>query len=299
MLLLVVIFGLIIGSFCNVVIHRTPKQMDAEYRADVAAYLEAHDLPNPLAETITGQDAGTKATRFDLSHPRSHCPHCHTTLRWRDLWPVISWLLLKGRCHHCHARIGLRYPLVELAVAAIALACVLSLGWQLSAVAAAVFSTLLLVAALIDFDSQWLPDRLTLLLLWLGLLATALGINPMAISLHESVTASALSYGVFWGLAAGFKLFTGRDGLGGGDTKLLAALGAWLGPWVLPNLLLMASLIGLVFALWWRWRKGEHGAFAFGPALAIAGALLFWQPLVATLANSFATQSQTLWPLGF
>jgi leader peptidase (prepilin peptidase)/N-methyltransferase len=289
MLLLVVIFGLIIGSFCNVVIRRMPTQLDAEYRADVAAYLQAHELPNPIAQ----------APRFDLSHPRSHCPQCQTRLRWRDLWPVFSWLLLKGRCHHCQARIGLRYPLVELAVAAIALACVLSLGWQLSAVAAAVFSIVLLVAALIDFDSQWLPDRLTLLLLWLGLLATALGINPMAISLHEAVTASALSYAVFWGLAAGFKVFTGRDGLGGGDTKLLAALGAWLGPWVLPNLLLMASLIGLVFALWWRWRKGQQGAFAFGPALAISAALLFWQPLVATLASSLPTQSQMLWPLGF
>ena len=297
MLLLVVIFGLIIGSFCNVVIHRTPKQMDAEYRADVIAYLDAHDLPNPLSDTAS-VDTQSDA-RFDLSHPRSHCPHCHTPLRLRDLWPVFSWLFLRGRCHHCQARISVRYPLVELSVAAIALASVLSLGWQLSAVAAAVFSTLLLVSALIDFDSQWLPDRLTLFLLWLGLLATALGINPMPISLHEAVIACALSYGVFWSLAAGFKLFTGRDGLGGGDTKLLAALGAWLGPWALPNLLLMASVIGLVFALWLRWRKNEQGAFAFGPALAIAGAVLFWQPLVATLAGSFATQSQTLWPLGF
>lgn len=291
MLVLVVIFGLIIGSFCNVVIHRTPRQLDAEYRAETIAYLRAHDLANPL-----GDDA---QARYDLSSPRSHCPHCQTPLRLRDLWPVLSWLCLRGRCHHCHAAISLRYPLIELAVAAIGLLCVLSQGWQATALAAAVFSVMLLVAAIIDFDSQWLPDRLTLPLLWLGLIATAVDINPMAISLHESVAGGALGYGVFWALATGFKWYTGRDGLGGGDTKLLAALGAWLGPWLLPNLLLMASVIGLGFALWWRWRKGEHGAFAFGPALAIAGAVLFWQPLVATLANPPVTHAITLWPHGF
>lgn len=296
MLLLVVIFGLIIGSFCNVVIHRTPKQMDAEYRAETIAYLRAHDLPNPFAADAS---APTKPARYDLSHPRSQCPSCLTPLRWRDLWPVISWLCLRGRCHHCQARISLRYPLIELSVATIALVSVLCLGWQASAMAAALFSTVLLVAAVIDFDSQWLPDRLTLPLLWLGLLATALDSNPMAISLHASVAGCAIGYGIFWMLAQGFKAVTGRDGLGGGDTKLLAALGAWLGPWVLPNLLLMASLIGLIFALWWRWRKGQQGAFAFGPALAIAAAMLFWQPLIATLAHSFTTQSPLLWPHGF
>lgn len=283
MLLLVVIFGLIIGSFCNVVIHRTPKQMDAEYRAETIAYLHAHDLPNPFASATS---ASTKDARYDLSYPRSHCPQCHTPLRWRDLWPVMSWLFLRGRCHNCQARISLRYPLVELSVGTIALISVLSLGWQASALVAALFSTVLLVAAVIDFNSQWLPDRLTLLLLWLGLLATALDINPIAISLHASVAGCALGYSIFWALATGFKAVTGRDGLGGGDTKLLAALGAWLGPWVLPNLLLMASVIGLTVALWWRWREGKHGAFAFGPALAIAGALLFWRPLIATLSSS-------------
>lgn len=291
MLMMVIIVGLVIGSFCNVVIHRIPKQLDAEYRADVITYLKAHDVPNPFGDTVT-------PARFDLSYPRSHCPHCQTPLRWRDLVPVLSWLALRGRCHHCRAVIRLRYPLTELTVAAIALASVLSLGWQCSALAAAIFSTLLLVAAMIDFDSQWLPDRLTLLMLWLGLLATALGINPSAISLQESVAAAAIGYGVFWSLAAGFKAVTGRDGLGGGDTKLLAALGAWLGPWLLPDLLLIASLIGLAFALWLRWRKGEQGAFAFGPALAAAGALLFWQPLSATLNASLHGQTQ-LWPLGF
>ncbi|REH38788.1 type 4 prepilin peptidase 1 [Paraperlucidibaca baekdonensis] len=291
MLLLVVMLGLIIGSFCNVVIHRTPKQMDAEYRADVLAYLAAHDMANPFND-----DA--EHARYDLSHPRSQCPHCHTPLRWRDLWPVLSWLFLKGRCHQCHTAISVRYPLIELAVAGIALISVLSSGWQLSALAAACFSTVLLVAAVIDFNSQWLPDRLTLLLLWLGLLATALGINPLMISLTQSVLASALGFSLFWALAAGFKYVTGRDGLGGGDTKLLAALGAWLGPWVLPNLLLIASLVGLGFALWSRWRRGAHEAFAFGPALAIAGGLLFWQPLVATLGDP-SIHMQTLWPLGF
>lgn len=245
--------GLAIGSFCNVVIHRLPLMLDAEHET-------------PEAEPA-----------LSLSLPRSHCPHCQTPLRLRDLVPVLSWLLLRGRCHHCQAPISARYPLIELIVAALAFWCALRLGIGGSAVAAFGFLTLLLCATVIDWHTQWLPDRLTLPLLWLGLLAGSLGLNPVGTSLQDAVWGAAVGYLSLRLINDSFHLLTGRHGMGGGDMKLLAALGAWLGWQVLPLLVLLSCAIGLLIALWFRWREGRDGEFPFGPALALAGAGLFWQ----------------------
>lgn len=264
-LLLAGLFGLIIGSFCNVVIHRLPRIMDAEWEEEL--------------RQAAGPDTTVTATppRLSLSQPRSHCPHCRTPLRLIDLVPVLSWLALRGRCHHCQAGISPRYPLVELASAGLAVLSVWQLGPGAEALACYGLLVTLLTAALVDQASQWLPDRITLPLLWTGLLVTSLGLNPAGTDLGDAVWGAAAGYLSLWLVAGGFRLITGRDGLGGGDSKLLAALGAWLGWMPLPSVLLLSSLTGLVIALWLRWRHGHRGSFAFGPAIALAGALLFWQ----------------------
>lgn len=245
--------GLAVGSFCNVVIHRLPLILDAE-----------HETPH-------------EEPALSLSLPRSHCPHCQTPLRLRDLVPVLSWMRLRGRCHHCKAPISARYPLTELIVAALAFWSVLQLDFTGTALMAFGFLTLLLCASVIDWRTHWLPDRLTLPLLWLGLMADSLAWNPAGTSLQDAVWGAAAGYLALRFVNASFHVITKRHGMGGGDMKLLAALGAWLGWQMLPLLVILSSGIGLLIALWFRWREGLDGEFPFGPALALAGAGLFWQ----------------------
>lgn len=270
LLSLIALLGLILGSFANVVIYRLPRIIEQEWQAELEAYLVEQGIKSEMASTTTP---------LSLSLPRSHCPHCATPIRFRDLIPVVSWLLLRGRCAHCRARIGIRYPLVELLSAALAVVAWQHTGETLAALTAYGFSMTLVVGAIIDWDSQWLPDRITLPLLWLGLFLASIGQNPLGLDLQQALWGVMAGYSIFWLMATGFRLVTGRDGLGGGDTKLLAALGAWLGGLVLPQLLLMSSLLGLLIALWFRLRKGEQGEFPFGPALAASGLILFWFPL--------------------
>ena len=273
LILLAALAGLLIGSFCNVVIHRLPRIIEQEWQQEFAAWQQEQGL-TPVSP---------EAPLLSLSLPGSHCPCCRTPLRWWQLVPVLSWLMLRGRCTACRGRISIRYPLVELSVAGLAALCALQLGATPAAVVIFALMTLLLVSALVDWDSQWLPDRLTLPMLWLGLLATASDINPLPVTLDEAVWGAALGWGFLAGLAWVFRTLTGRDGLGGGDTKLVAALGAWLGPWALPDVLLAAALLGLLTALWQRLRHGLGGAFPFGPALALAGAGLVWLHLLQPL----------------
>ena len=267
---LIALLGLILGSFANVVIYRLPRIIDQEWQSELDAYLVEQGLKPAATES---QPA------LSLSLPRSHCPHCATPIRFRDLIPVVSWLLLRGRCAHCRARIGIRYPLVELLSAALAVVAWQSTGDTLAALAIYGFSMTLVVGGIIDWNSQWLPDRITLPLLWVGLFLASINQNPLGLDLQHALWGAMAGYLTFWLMATGFRLVTGRDGLGGGDTKLLAALGAWLGGLALPQLLLMSSLLGLLIALWFRLRKGEQGEFPFGPALAASGLILFWHPL--------------------
>ena len=256
------VLGLLMGSFLNVVIYRLPRMLGAEEAADVVTESALPGAGQPL----------------NLWRPRSHCPQCNTPLGVWELLPVVSYLWQRGRCRHCGAAIAWRYPLVELAAMGLAWLAVLRLenfGWPML-LAGMGFLWALLALAVIDAQTLWLPDRLTLPLLWVGLL-----VNTQALfaDLSSAVWGAALGYSSLAVLAWGFRRTTGREGLGGGDAKLLAALGAWLGVAALPALVLLASLSALIFVgVAIRLGRGtRQTAWPFGPYLAVAGAvLLLW-----------------------
>ena len=253
---LAALIGLQLGSFLNVVVWRLPQMMQRQWEADCA---ELHNQPQPATQAL------------DLSTPGSHCPACQTPLRARELVPVLSYLWLRGQCSHCGTAVSVRYPLVELGVALLWAACAMHWGITWEAVAWAGFATVLLALALIDADTMLLPDSLTMPLLWAGVLCASLGV--IQLPLVQSVWGAALGYGVLWFVHGAFKWFTGKQGMGAGDFKLLAALGAWLGWMALPVLVLIASLLGVVVALLMRWRGSLHAGepLPFGPYLVVAG----------------------------
>jgi leader peptidase (prepilin peptidase)/N-methyltransferase len=249
------LLGLQFGSFLNVVVWRLPVMMQREWEAEVAqAAGQAHEQ-----------------AVFNLSTPGSHCTSCMTPLRARDLVPVLSYLWLKGRCGHCGAQVSMRYPLVELAVAAMWAFCASHWGLSFEALAWAGFGTVLLALALIDLDTMLLPDALTQPLLWVGLMVSALGLTQ--VNLQDSFWGAVAGYGFLWLVQAVFGMVTGKQGMGAGDFKLLAALGAWLGWLALPGVVLMSSLLAVVMALVMRFRGSlaSGQAFPFGPYLAFAG----------------------------
>lgn len=257
--------GLQIGSFINLLVWRLPQMMHHQWQREFALVNSQPDLAQPV---------------FNLAVPRSHCTSCQTPLRARELVPVLSFLWLKGRCAHCRIKISWRYPLVETAVALLWAGCVGYAGPTATALAWAVFATVLIALALIDADTMLLPDSLTLPLLWGGMLCTSLGWIDLA--LEQSVWGAALGYGLLWSVQAVFGILTGKQGMGEGDFKLLAALGAWLGWTALPGLVLLASVSGVVFAvflrLMGRLKAGE--AMPFGPHLVLgAGLFKFLAPL--------------------
>ena len=256
------LLGLLIGSFLNVVVHRLPQMMQQQWDAECAMH----------AATQAGQTPPeTPAPALSLSKPRSRCPHCKHTIAWYDNLPVLSWLLLRGKCRHCHQRISLRYPLVELTTAALFVWCVARWGFTPTGLAWCGFSAALLALALIDWDTTFLPDSITLPLIWAGLLVSALG--WISTSLPDAVWGAAVGYLSLWSIYWGFKLLTGKEGMGYGDFKLFAALGAWLGWQALVPMMLMASIIGAVVGIAMKLRNNlrEGGYIPFGPFLAGAG----------------------------
>lgn len=255
------LLGLLVGSFLNVVIHRLPLMMQREWQRECAE--------------LNGGTV-TENTAFNLCVPRSHCPHCEHTLAVQDNIPVLSWLWLKGRCRYCSQPIARRYPLVELTSALLAALVLWRFGPGPQLVAALIFSWLLLCMTLIDLDHLLLPDNLTLPLLWLGLL---LNLGELFVSLQSAVIGAAAGYGVLWSLYWLFKLATGKEGMGYGDFKLLAAIGAWFGWQSLLPVLLLASFSGaaLGLTLMAMRRLGEDRVLPFGPALALGGwCYLMW-----------------------
>jgi leader peptidase (prepilin peptidase)/N-methyltransferase len=259
------IFGLMIGSFLNVVIHRVPKMMQRESDNYVA-----HESGKPLPHT----------DRYNLLVPRSACPHCGHQITAMENIPVISWLFLRGKCSHCKAPISARYPMVELVTALVSALLIWRFGTGVAGLATLVFAWMLIAMTMIDADTQLLPDDLTLPLLWLGLLVN---LNGTFVPLEEAVIGAAAGYLTLWGVYWLFKLATGKEGMGYGDFKLLAALGAWLGWKMLPVIILLSSVVGalvgialIVFA-----RHGRDKPIPFGPYLAAAGmlALLYGKPL--------------------
>ena len=263
--LVAALFGLIVGSFLNVVIHRVPKMMQRESDNYVA-----EESGQPLPHT----------DRYNLMLPHSHCTACGHRITAMENIPVISYLLLRGKCSACKAPISVRYPLVELLTGALSALLIWHFGSGWTGLATLVFAWLLIAMTFIDADTQMLPDDLTFPLLWAGLLVN---INGTFVPLQEAVIGAAAGYLALWAVYWAFKLATGKEGMGYGDFKLLAALGAWLGWTMLPTIILLSSLVGavvgiglIVFA-----RRGRDKPIPFGPYLAAAGliALLYGAPL--------------------
>ena len=257
--------GLLIGSFLNLLVWRLPQMMQREWEQQCAE--------------LQGQTVADLSV-FNLATPGSHCTSCRTPLRARDLMPVLSFVFLKGRCAHCQAKVSWRYPLVESAVGLVWAFCAWHWGVGWGALAWAGFATTLLALALIDADTMLLPDSLTLPLMWAGILLASAGV--INLSLEQSVWGAALGYAVLWLVQTVFGAVTGKQGMGEGDYKLLAALGAWLGWMALPAVVLVASVSGVLLALLWRWRGSLQAGqpMPFGPQLAAAGAAsAVWQTM--------------------
>ncbi|PRC91397.1 prepilin peptidase [Solimicrobium silvestre] len=252
------LFGLLIGSFLNVVIYRVPKMMQRDFDNYVAEQ-SGHELPH--------QDM------FNLMLPRSACPQCGHKISAIENIPVLSFIALRGRCAGCKTPISMRYPLVEMLTALVSFGLVWHFGTGLAGISSLVFGYLLIALALIDFDTQLLPDDLTLPLLWCGLLINTQGVFC---SLNSAVLGAAIGYISLWSIYWIFKLVTGKEGMGYGDFKLLAALGAWCGWTVLPVIILCSSLAGAIIGLSLIWfaKRGRDIPMPFGPYLAIAGLVM-------------------------
>jgi leader peptidase (prepilin peptidase)/N-methyltransferase len=263
--LVAALLGLLVGSFLNVVIYRIPKMMQRE------------------SDNYVAQESGKEpphTDRFNLMVPRSACPCCGHRITAIENIPVVSWLALGGKCRKCKTRISARYPAIELLTAVVSGLLVWTFGSGAAGMSSLLFAWLLIAMTFIDFDTQLLPDDLTYPLLWAGLL---MNINATFVPLQDAVIGATAGYLVLWAVYWLFKLATGKEGMGYGDFKLLAALGAWLGWTALPTIILLSSVVGalvgislIVFA-----KRGRDKPIPFGPYLAAAGliAMLYGEQL--------------------
>lgn len=259
--------GLLVGSFLNVVIHRLPKMMEREWRMQCAEL---------NAQVVQEGGNATKVTAYNLHTPRSACPHCGHQISALENIPLLSYLFLRGKCKKCGSPISMRYPVVEAVSGILCAYTAWHFGFGLAAVAAILFIWALIALTFIDFDTQLLPDDITLPLLWLGIIANMYGTFT---SLNNAVLGAIAGYLVLWSVYWIFKLVTGKEGMGYGDFKLLAAIGAWLGWTMLPLVIMLSSVVGavvgitLIIAL----RHGRNIPIPFGPYLACGGLIaLFW-----------------------
>jgi leader peptidase (prepilin peptidase) / N-methyltransferase len=258
------LFGLLVGSFLNVVIHRLPKMMEKQWAAEVAEF--------------RGETPAQEST-FNLMLPRSRCPKCAHQIQWYENIPVLSYLFLRGKCSACKTPISMRYPTIELATGALFIYCIGRWGLTPTGLAWCGFSAALLALSMIDWDTTLLPDNMTLPLLWAGLLLAALKITN--VTLESSVWGAAAGYFSLWLIYWVFKLVTGKEGMGYGDFKLFAAMGAWFGWQALIPIILMASVIGAIIGIALKFSSNlrEGGYVPFGPFLGLAGfSALFFGP---------------------
>ena len=256
------VLGLLIGSFLNVVIYRLPKMMDRQWAAELAQLEAEKQGKEP--------PAGAQAP-FNLMTPRSRCPSCGHAVQWYENVPVLSYLFVRGRCSACKAPISARYPMVELLTGALFFFCIYRWGVTPAGFVWCGFSAALVALAFIDWDTTLLPDDITLPLLWAGLLSAAF--QWTNVPLHASVTGAAAGYLSLWLVYWGFKLATGKEGMGYGDFKLFAALGAWFGWQALVPIILMSSIIGAIVGIAMKIFSSlrEGGYIPFGPFLVGAG----------------------------
>ncbi len=281
MTLALVVFGLLglcVGSFLNVVIHRIPLTMLYNWRQECSEFMtQQADMPRTHTAPIAAIVAND--TPITLSTPASRCPHCAHRIRWYENIPVVSWLALRARCSNCHAPISPRYPIVELVTALLSVIVIYQFGVSVQGIAALVLVWTLIALTGIDFDTQLLPDRLTYPLAGLGL---AVNSQSWFVTPTQSIWGLLLGFLSLWIVVKIFYLITKKHGMGQGDFKLLAVLGAWLGPMMLPLIILLSSLLGSIVGMILMKKQGESRPFAFGPYIAIAGiiALLYGEHIV-------------------
>jgi leader peptidase (prepilin peptidase)/N-methyltransferase len=264
--LCLLLLGLLVGSFLNVVIYRLPLMMESRWRRDCCELLE---VEQEKAEQPLG-----------LATPNSHCPHCKAAIKpWQNI-PIVSYLALSGKCANCGAAISLRYPAIELATGLMTLLLAWYFPLSPALFGAILFTWALIALTMIDVDHQLLPDDITLPLLWLGLL---FNLGGTYVALQDAIIGAMAGYLILWSIYWLFKLMTGKEGMGYGDFKLLAALGAWMGWQVLPVIILLSSLVGAVcgIALMAVKRRGKEVPIPFGPYLAAAGWIsLLWGDVI-------------------
>ncbi|WP_282099243.1 A24 family peptidase [Deefgea sp. CFH1-16] len=258
----IAVLGLLVGSFLNVVIHRLPLMMEREFKQECAVLL---DEPTP-----------TPAAKYNLVVPRSACPQCGHQITALENIPILSWLLLRGQCAHCKNKISARYPLVELMTALISGGLAWHFGYSAPLIGALILAWFLITLIMIDADTYLLPDSLTLPLIWIGLIFNSFNVFT---SLESAVYGAIAGYMSLWLVYWAFKLITGKEGMGYGDFKLLAALGAWFGWSMIPMIILLSSFagaaIGIVMVL--GQNRGWNKPMPFGPYLGVAGLLaLIW-----------------------
>ena len=264
-----VLFGFAVGSFLNVVIHRLPKMLDREWKAQCLEYLGSAAPQAP-------QPAESAQPVYNLVVPRSGCPSCGHSITVLENIPIFSYLFLKGRCSACGTRIGIRYPIVEALTGLLSGYIAWRFGFTLAVVFALALCWALIALTFIDADTQLLPDDITLPLLWIGLIANLGGTFT---DLNSAILGAVLGYLVLWAVYWCFKILTGKEGMGYGDFKLLAALGAWLGWQMLPLIILLSAAVGAVVGIFGILIAGrEKGArIPYGPYLAAAGFIaLLW-----------------------
>lgn len=269
-LLSVFLLSLLVGSFLNVVIHRLPIILTNEWTSDCREFLSE--------QTKTEEGKEDKPVEvFNIATPRSQCPNCQHKITAIENIPIISWLFLRGRCSSCHKKISIRYPLIELSTALFSILVAYTFGVQWFTLAALVLTWSMISLALIDFDTQLLPDNITLPIMWMGVLMSLLSISP--ISLEDSIIGLLLGYLSLWSIYHLFKIITGKEGMGYGDFKLLALLGAWLGWQSLPLILFLSAVVGSIvgISLILFLGRDKNIPIPFGPYLASAGFIsLIW-----------------------
>lgn len=278
------ILGLLVGSFLNVVIYRVPKILEREWHEQCVDFLGS--------ENIIATAKPEKKTTFNLITPNSTCPSCgHKIKPWENV-PIVSYLFLRGKCSACKSHISLRYPIIELVTGLLSVVAIYTFGANYTGLACLIFTWCLIALTMIDVDTQLLPDNITLPLVWMGLIANYFGLFT---TLDSAVWGAIAGYLSLWSIYWLFKLVTGKEGMGYGDFKLLAALGAWLGWQMLLQIILLSSLVGAVIGISMILIRGrdKNIPIPFGPYLAIAGWIaLMWGHNINRAYITYVTAGQ-------